>query len=192
MYRGVAYAYMQEVKSGSELRAPSPELDMDAFLKSLDIRFVFGETAKVFFNGDEISEKIRDPKISLLASRLSQKRKVRVYLTGKQREIGKDGGVVLEGRDTGSVVFPDANMKFYLDADKDERAKRRHLELSSKGVKSVLSVVKEEMLKRDRDDSERDIAPLTIPEHAIYIDTTGLDANGVVAAMLKFIVGSGI
>lgn len=184
MYRGIAYAFktlnpMQDVQSDYN--------NIEQFLKDLQISFEFGETARVFLEGEDISEEIRDPEISLLASKLSQDRNVREYLTVRQRETGKNGGVVLEGRDTGSVVFPDANVKFYLDANQDERAKRRHLELSLKGVKSGQAVVKEEMQKRDRDDSERAIAPLVVPEHAIYIDTSELDAKEVVDRMLSFI-----
>ncbi|MCX5811795.1 MAG: (d)CMP kinase [Proteobacteria bacterium] len=187
MYRGVAYAF-------KALRAmhnvQGDYTGMEQFLKNLDIRFEFGDKATVFLDGEDISEKIRDPEISLLASKLSQNRSVREYLTVRQRETGKNGGVVLEGRDTGSVVFPDAHLKFYLDANQDERAKRRHLELSLKGILSGRSVVKEEMQKRDRDDSERDIAPLIIPEHAVYIDTSELDVQGVVDGMLNVIFES--
>jgi CMP/dCMP kinase len=187
MYRGVAYAF--RMLCAERCR----QSDYDAigrFLGDLSIGFEFAERARVFLNGEDISEKIRDPEISLLASKLSQNRDVREYLTFKQREIGKAGGVVLEGRDTGSVVFPDAHMKFYLDARQDVRAQRRHLELSAKGVKSELPVVQEDMLKRDRDDSERDIAPLVVPENAIYIDTAGLDARGVADIILKLVFES--
>ena len=93
----------------------------------------------------------------------------------------------MEGRDTGSVVFPDADIKFYLDANPDERAKRRHIELSASGIDAEISRVKEEMSKRDRDDSEREIAPLTTPQGAVVIDTTGVDAKGVVDVLLKHI-----
>jgi cytidylate kinase len=184
MYRGVAYAFktlhaVQNVRDDHE--------GMEQFLKDLDIRFEFGDKATVFLNGEDISEKIRDPEISLLASKQSQDRSVREYLTVRQRETGKNGGVVLEGRDTGSVVFPDAHLKFYLDANQDERAKRRHIELSLKGIQSGRSVVKEEMQKRDRDDSEREIAPLVIPERALYIDTSELDAKGVADNILKVV-----
>ena len=184
MYRGVAYAFKTLC---AERYAQSDYDGIDRFLRDLPIRFEFGETARVFLNDEDISDKIRDPEISLLASKLSQNRKVREYLTGKQREIGKTGGIVLEGRDTGSVVFPDAHMKFYLDADHDVRAQRRHLELSAKGARSELPVVKEEMRKRDRDDSEREIAPLVVPENAKYIDTAGLDAKGVADTILKLV-----
>ena len=102
-------------------------------LKDLLIRFEFKGETRVFLNGADISKEIRDPEVSLLASSLSQQTNCQEYLYKIQREIGKHGGVVLEGRDTGSVVFPNAQIKFYLDASPDVRAKRRHVELAAKG-----------------------------------------------------------
>jgi CMP/dCMP kinase len=173
MYRAVAYAYARE----------EGQPDLEPFLRDLILRFVFGKETQVFLDGEDISRKIRDPEISLLASALSQDPRVRKYLTQIQREMGKDGGIVLEGRDTGSVVFPDADVKFFLDADANERARRRYRELSSSNAGGDLESVKQEMQKRDKDDSERDIAPLTRPEGALYVDTTGLDIDGVVGIL---------
>ncbi len=181
MYRGVAYAYRAwSVERGAEIK-------IDMFLDNLPIRFEFDGDARVFLENKDISEGIRSPEISMLASTLSQNIAVRSFLTKKQREAGEKGGVVMEGRDTGSVVFPMADIKFYLDANPDERARRRHLELLAKGPGSDLSQVKEDMTKRDRNDSERDIAPLTIPENAVVIDTAGIDAKGVTDILLAHI-----
>ena len=160
-------------------------------LKDLHIRFEFKNETKVFLDSINISRAIRDPEISLLASALSQQKIIREYLYKVQREIGKNGGVVLEGRDTGSIVFPNAQVKVYLDAHTEERAKRRHLELTAKGNAEVLGKVKEEMVLRDKNDSERDIAPLVMPENAIYIDTTGIDTTGVLSIILKHIATEG-
>ena len=160
-------------------------------LKDLHIRFEFKNETKVFLDGINISRAIRDPEISLLASALSQQKIIREYLYKIQREIGKNGGVVLEGRDTGSVVFPNAQIKIYLDAHTEERAKRRHLELTTKGNEEALAKVKEEMVLRDKNDSERDIAPLVMPENAIYIDTTGIDIAGVMSIILKHVAAEG-
>jgi len=190
MYRGVAYAYMKQHGAKSkENKAWSSdnEKSLKGFLKKLSLRFEFSKDAKVYLDGEDISNYIRDQKVSMLASYLSQKRSVREYLTNMQKEIGRGGGVVLEGRDTGSVVFPDAHIKFYLDAKLEERAKRRYLELSSKGVNSELLRVKEEIFKRDKVDSERDISPLVMPEDAIYIDTTEIDAVSVVEKLLNIV-----
>jgi CMP/dCMP kinase len=177
MYRGVAVAFLR--KRGGE--------DMGRFLKHLSISFEFTEEPRVYLDKEDISHLIRDPEVSLLASHLSQDRRVREFLMGRQRELGRGGGVVLEGRDTGTVVFPEADVKFYLDAAPQERARRRHLELSLKGTEAKLSDVVEEMEKRDKNDSERDIAPLTVPADAVRIDTTDMDARGVVDAMLGYI-----
>lgn len=188
MYRGVAYAYKAKTR-GRKAENLTPSIDMESFLDKLSISFEFGESARVVLDGEDISEAIRDPEISMLASGLSQNRAVREFLTKRQREIGSKGRVVMEGRDTGSVVFPNADIKFYLDASQEERAKRRHIELTAKGINTEISLVMDEMSKRDRDDSKRKIAPLIIPHKAVIIDTTGLDAKGVTDKMLKYIKG---
>jgi CMP/dCMP kinase len=175
MYRGVAVAYE---------RAGRPA-DVDRFLEDLRLNFDFTDNVTVSLDGEDITAAIRAPEISLVASKLSQVRAVREYLWGIQRRLGENGGIVLEGRDTGSVVFPDAQAKFFLDAQPGERAKRRYLELSSKGPAPELARVEAEMAERDKNDSERDIAPLVIPEGAIRIDTTGIDAQGVVDLMVR-------
>lgn len=177
MYRAVAYAYRRE----------GDPADLQLFLDRLVLRFDFGKETRVFLNGEDISRGIREPEVSMLASALSQNPRVRAYLTKLQREMGREGGVVLEGRDTGSVVFPDAEVKFYLDADLQERARRRHLELPGRNQGVALERVEEEMLKRDRDDSERNIAPLIRPEGAHYIDTTGLDIEGVIRVLKEHV-----
>jgi CMP/dCMP kinase len=181
MYRGVAVAY-------ASAREPR---DMTQFLKSLSLKFDFADGAAVTLEGKDITGEIRDPSISLLASKLSQMREVREYLWRIQRAMGQKGGIVLEGRDTGSVVFPHAHVKFYLDAEAGERAKRRHLELAAKGSGADLAAVETEMAERDKNDSERDIAPLVIPEGAARIDTTGIDAGGVVDLMVRRVFAYG-
>ena len=181
MYRAVAYAYSRE----------RGKPDLGPFLEGLALRFVFGEVTQVFLHGEDISHKIRTAEISLLASGLSQDPRVRRYLTAMQREYGQHGGVVLEGRDTGSVVFPDAEVKFYLDADVEERARRRCFELRpellGQAAEKDLEQVKKEIEKRDKDDSEREIAPLIRPQGAYYVDTTHLDIDGVVRALRQHV-----
>lgn len=177
MYRGVAYAYQTRKKNKT----------MEELLTDISLRFEFSGETKVILDNKDISKEIRSQEISLLASSLSQQKTVREYLYKVQREIGKNGGVVLEGRDTGSVVFPDAHLKFYLDANPEERAQRRHLELSAKGTAETFTKVKEEMIQRDKNDSERNIAPLVIPEGAIRVDTTGVDTAGVLDILFQHI-----
>jgi cytidylate kinase len=193
MYRGVAFAYMRKYPEDRGQRSEVSEVQMQKLdklkelLNSLNLRFEFGEETKVFLNGEDISKEIREPAVSMLASKLSQIGLVREFLYAMQRAWGKDGGIVLEGRDTGSVVFPNAHVKFYLDANPEERAKRRYLELSKQGTTIDMTTVNEDMVKRDKNDSERDLAPLVIPEGAIYIDTSGLDVEGVVKVLFQHI-----
>lgn len=172
MYRAVAYAYARQKPA-----------DLDAFLAGLSLKFSFDSTTAVSLDGEDISERIRTPDMALLASALSQDARVRAYLTRMQRESGKEGGIVAEGRDTGSVVFPDADVKFYLDADITERARRRHVELAATNPGEDAGKVREEMERRDRADSERDIAPLVRPRDAVYVDTTGKTIDDVVDAL---------
>jgi len=183
MYRGVAYAFRYYGFSEKD------ENKLHEILKDLPLEFHFKNNAVVMFKGDDITEDIRTPEISMLASWLSQNKIVRDFLTERQRKEGRSGDVVIEGRDTGSVVFPDADIKFYLDAREEERAKRRFLELKAKGMELDLEKLKDEMKKRDKDDSEREIAPLKIPENAIYIDTTGLDIEAVTDKLMSYIKG---
>jgi len=174
IYRGVAYAY--KMRKNDET--------IGELLEGLPLSFEFGSDTRVTLAGEDISGEIRQPDISLLASSLSQEQIVRDYANAVQRRLAGQGKVVLEGRDTGSVVFPDADIKFYLDARPEERASRRHNELTLKGSGPTLSAVKEDMEKRDRNDSERAIAPLVVPPGAIVLDTTGADVQGVLRMVL--------
>jgi len=141
------------------------------------------EGQRVYMNGRDVTEAIRTPEISMLASRISQQRVVREALVDLQRRLGGPG-VVAEGRDMGLVVFPDAEVKFYLDADPRERGFRRYNELVGRGVPAVLSQVIDDTTRRDTEDQTRDIAPLQRAPDAIPIDSTGLTPEGVVERML--------
>jgi len=167
------------MEEGPELRELCAGIDVS--LKSV------GGELRVYVDGADVSGLIRTPKISLAASKVSAQPSVRARLLELQRNMGKDGGVVLEGRDIGTVVFPEAEAKFYLDASPEERAKRRYDELTAKGVSADLESTKDEMIKRDRDDSKRAIAPLKKAEGAVVIDTTGLTIDEVVAKMKKIV-----
>ena len=175
MYRGIAFAYERTGR------------DLEKFLATPRLSFSFQEITRVLLDGEDITDRIRTPQISLLASSLSQNACVRAYLTAIQRDIGRDGGIVVEGRDTGSVVFPDADIKVYLDADIAERAKRRYLERVPEKSDEDLELVKAEMEKRDRQDSHRDIAPLIKPEGALYVDTTHKTIDEVVSLLETYV-----
>jgi cytidylate kinase len=178
MFRSVALA----VK-----RAGVDPDDEDALLRlcnCLEISFDrSGEGQKVLLNGEDVSKAIRTPEISLLTSRVSAVKCVRDNLLERQREMGKAGGVVLEGRDIGTVVFPDAEVKFFLTATAEERGKRRYLELSEKGEKVTLEGTIAEVVRRDEQDEQREHAPLRKADDAIVIDSSRLSIDGVLAVM---------
>lgn len=174
LYRGVALA---AICSGL-----NPD-DDDGFLtlfKTLKMTFVAGEKgSRLFLNGSDITDRIRTPEISMAASAVSAKQVVRDYLLNLQRDLGREKNVVFEGRDMGTVVFPDADLKFFLDASIQTRAKRRFKELSSTTPQS-LEAVETDMRRRDTNDSTRDLAPLKPAEDAIRIDSTDLTIEDVV------------
>ena len=142
------------------------------------------EHAHVWLDGQDVSEEIRTPAISELASRLAALPAVRRKLVEIQRALRDRGPLVAEGRDLGTVVFPDAEVKIYLDADLTERARRRRDELAARGIREDYGNVKAEMAQRDRQDMEREIAPLRRPDGAIIVDSTGASPEAVVQIIL--------
>jgi len=140
---------------------------------------------RVLVNGRDVTDEIRTPEISMLTSGLTALPAVREKLTPVQRSLAAAGGVVLEGRDTGTVVCPDAEVKIYLDADLAERARRRARELAARGTAADYKNVKAEMAERDRQDTERAIAPLRKPAEAITVDSTGISPETVVLRILE-------
>jgi len=144
---------------------------------------------RVFLGEEDVSEEIRTPEMSLGASAVSVHEPVREALVTMQREIGKDGGVVLEGRDTGTVVFPDAEVKFFLDAAAAVRALRRFLEMGPRGSQSYEEVLKD-VLRRDVQDSTREHSPLRVADDATYVDTTTLTVDEVVELLLRRLPGA--
>ncbi len=136
-----------------------------------------------FLDGIDVTDQIRSPELSLLTSNVSAIPAVRQALIAKQRDMGKKGGVILDGRDIGTVVFPDADYKFFLDAKLEERGKRRYLERGENSG-DVYDTIKE-ISKRDDEDSSRKESPLIQADDAIYIDSTNLEIEEVVAVMEK-------
>ncbi|MDR0197045.1 MAG: (d)CMP kinase [Oscillospiraceae bacterium] len=128
---------------------------------------------RVFVNGEDLTDKIRTPEASMLASRVSANPRVRGFLLDLQRSFARDNSVIMDGRDIGTVVLPDAELKIFLTADAEERAKRRYDELAAKGVDTDYEAVLADLNKRDYDDSHRDFAPLKMADDAVLTDTTG-------------------
>lgn len=140
---------------------------------------------RLFMDGKDVSNEIRTPEISQLASKISAFPQVRDALLDLQRRLGESGGVVLEGRDIGTVVFPNADIKFYLTASEEKRAERRRIELEGKGIYLSLDEVLKQVRDRDRADMERPVAPLRKAKDAIEIDSTLLTIEEVVEKMLS-------
>ena len=141
----------------------------------------------VMLDGKDVSVDIRKPVITQFVSDIAKIKDVRRILVGLQREMGKKGDCVLDGRDIGTVVFPDAEKKFFIDASAQERVNRRFKELRENGQNVTVESVSNDLSNRDRIDSTRQTSPLCKAEDAIYIDTTQLSIGQVVDKMLQFI-----
>ena len=178
LYRGLAWAARE---------AGVPIEDGPALRHLLDRTEVRLAGDRVLVDGRDVTAEIRTPAISQLTSRLTMLAPVRDKMTPIQRSLAAPGGAVLEGRDTGSVVWPEAEVKFYLDADLDTRAGRRRAELAARGVGADLETVRADIAHRDRQDRERALAPLVKPEGAVVVDTTGQGIAEVVDTLLRVI-----
>jgi cytidylate kinase len=136
-------------------------------------------------NGIDVTGEIRTPEMGMMASAVSRSPAVRARLLTLQRELGRHGRVVMDGRDIGTVVFPDADVKFYLEASPGERGRRRYLELKAKGMDVDLAQITREIEERDRQDSGRDIAPLKKADDALLIDSSAMSIDEVLDRMLS-------
>lgn len=181
LYRGVAF----EAKSHGIRH--DDDNGLEHLCSILDIKFVAGKDGtRLIVNDSDITDQIRTPEITMLASAVSARTVVRKYLLDLQKDMGKEKGVVFEGRDMGTVVFPDADVKFYLDASCKTRALRRYKELSPKSS-ITLEKIERDIKDRDENDSTRVLAPLKPAKDAIIIDSTDLSIKEVVELMLTHI-----
>ncbi|MGH7905734.1 MAG: (d)CMP kinase [Candidatus Binataceae bacterium] len=177
MYRAVAIA-------AREANVKPDGAGVDAALEKLFAAIVIKfEGERVILNGRDITSILGEPEIGELASQFSARAIVRERMRGVQRAAGDAGGVVMEGRDIGSVIFPGAEFKFFLDAAVEVRARRRFEELASKGVKAGFGEVLEQLKQRDERDLKRALAPLRRAPDAVTIDSTGLGVDQVVMLM---------
>lgn len=138
----------------------------------IDIKFI-NNCQKIYIDDIDISDNIRKPEISMAASKFSAIDCVRKYLFKKQVDISKKNNIIMDGRDIGTIILPNADLKIFLTADLDDRANRRYKELKKNGMNIKLEDVKRDMENRDKNDSTRKMSPLTIAEDAVVIDTTG-------------------
>ncbi len=183
MYRGVAY-YLQELGVDVIDEARVAE-SLDSLVMELLPASNENSDVGVVISGKDVSRKIRTPEMSMLASAVSKLAVVRSRLTAMQQDIGRNGKIVAEGRDTGTVVFPKARHKFFLEADPEERARRRVRQLQEKGEPADFDEILALTIERDKNDSERALAPLKRAEDATPIDTTSLSIAEVSRKVLE-------
>lgn len=168
--------------------AMDDEIRLARLCQDIDIHFQWKNGInRVFCHGEEVTEKIRTPEMDMLSSAVSAVPAVRKALVAMQRKMGESGPVILEGRDAGTVIFPHAEVKVYLDASPLERGKRRHLEHQQGGQANSLEKVVEELKQRDLNDSSRAHSPLSQAADAHRLDTTTMDIPAVVSAITRLI-----
>jgi cytidylate kinase len=176
LYRAVAYAVNQ---AGV---AVDDERELSSICERMHIGF---QDDRLILDGEDVSDRIRTPEITMLASAVSARPMVRQALFDIQRDMGRVGGLVAEGRDMGTVVFPEADLKFFLDATARQRAMRRFNQYGEASPGQSLEQIEQDIRLRDENDSKRDIAPLRPAQGAIVIDSTSLSAEEVVDKMLE-------
>lgn len=154
---------------------------------TIDLKYESGAPLQVFLDGKDVSSQIRETRITRFVSDISRIKEVRQVMVKLQRKLGKSKDSVLDGRDIGTVVFPDADKKFFIDANFKERVNRRYKELIELGKNVTQEDIDKDLSNRDNIDSTREIAPLKKAEDAIYIDTTDLTIDEVVQKMLTYI-----
>ncbi len=185
LYRGITFYAIQNCLN------PDKTLDIAKLIGSLpEMRLEFqnidGEL-QLFLNGKNIDKEIRFPQVSDYVSQVAKEADVRNFLLKTQRDIALKGGIIMDGRDIGTVVLPDADYKFFMTASQDERARRRFLELEMAGEKTDIETVKQNLIKRDKIDSEREISPLKQAADAILIDNTNINKEQTIDLILSYI-----
>ncbi len=181
MYRALTLIALD---TGLDLKEPKEIIELAS---NININLTNNDdgSLRLLLNGKDVSKEIREPRISKFVSDIARIKEVRQVMLGLQRKLGTQKDSVLDGRDIGTVVFPDADKKFYLDAHFKERVKRRHLELNGLDQKIDYNDVEQDLNNRDTIDSTRKEAPLKRAEDAIYIDTTNMTIEEVAKVILK-------
>lgn len=183
LYRGITY-YALENSISENGSINLTDLFTKLEFVNLEFRNENGEMI-LYLNDKNISQEIRTTEVSDHVSFIAKQKEVRDFLLNTQRKMAEKGGVIMDGRDIGTVILPDADYKFFLTASPDERARRRFLELQQLGIESTLEEVKENLLKRDKIDSEREVAPLKQASDAILIDNTSINKQETIELILS-------
>ncbi len=182
LYRTIGLAFMRN-GIGTDINC---DIDEQLSKINIDIKFIDG-VQHVFLNGEDVSEEIRTPNASMMASAVSALPAVRAFLLDMQREFAEKYNVIMDGRDIGTVVLPDAQVKIFLTASDEERANRRFKELKEKGSNVTYEEVLADMRERDYNDSHRAIAPLKPASDSAIADTTGLTIEESIELLMKII-----
>ena len=184
LYRSIGLAVLRAGRAAAdpaEVVATLPQIH-------LDLRYLDG-VQHVFLNGEDVSDAVRAEPVSMAASQVSAMAAVRDFLTETQRRMARENNVIMDGRDIGTVILPDAKIKIYLTAAPEERARRRTLELEQKGFAPVFDEVLADIIRRDDNDMHRALAPLRQADDAVLVDTSELDFEGAYRALLAVIHG---
>lgn len=184
LYRSVAYYC---ISAGADVSIPE---SVEKLLPEItpELRFIDG-VQHVFVNGSDVSDKIRTPEVSMAASKVSAIPAVRAFLFDLQKKIARENDIIMDGRDIGTVVLPDADLKIFLTASPEARADRRYAELKDKPDAPAYEQVLADIIKRDHDDSTRAIAPLKQADDAVLCDTTKLSLEESVDTIIGMIRG---
>jgi len=185
LYRGVTYFALHNC-TNDDKSINIEKLLTDLTNINLEFQNVDGEL-QLFMNGKNINKEIRFPQVSDNVSQIAKEADVRNFLLNTQRDIAEKGGIIMDGRDIGTVVLPNADYKFFMTASQDERARRRFLELELAGEKTDVETVKQNLITRDKIDSEREVSPLKQADDAILIDNTNINKEETIALILSYI-----
>jgi len=185
LYRGITFYAIQNCAD------TDGNIDLQKLISSLpkinlEFQNIDGELI-LFLNGKNIDKEIRFPQVSDNVSQVAKEADVRNFLLKTQRDIAEKGGVIMDGRDIGTVVLPNADYKFFMTASQDERARRRFLELELAGEKTDVETVKQNLISRDKIDSEREVSPLKQADDAILIDNTNINKEETIELILSYI-----
>ncbi len=183
LYRTVG---LNALRKGADLQSDDSIIATLTDDVKVELKFIDGEQ-RMFLSGEDVSDKIRTPEASMAASRVSAVPKVREYLFDLQKKLARENSCVMDGRDIGTVVLPDADVKIFLTASPEARAERRFRELTEKGMDVKLEDVLADMIKRDYDDSHRAIAPLKQADDAVLCDTSELNLEESIDLIIRTI-----
>lgn len=186
LYRGITFFALENCLNDQQ------EIDIKSLfskLNEINLEFVPNNNVlELFLNGKNINQEIREPRVSNNVSIIAKQPEVRDFLLEFQRNLAAKGGVIMDGRDIGTVILPNADFKFFVTASPEERAKRRFLELQHLGIETSYEEVYQNLVSRDKIDSERDVAPLKQADDAILIDNTNLNKQETIELILSYLL----